>query len=781
LCHETAKALQTNSHEAPMSSEKARQIIDTALPNGGLRMNLGNGRNGVYVAPCERRLECPLEKQGEYLVHTHQPKIITDLSKVEFGIRVDGWRRVVFKTVSDSALAQRELAFYHKVAETESAHVMQLLDEFTDNSAKHVMVFPRMNSLSIQGHDLFDIAYLARQLLIALEDLHRLGIAHLDITPTNLMADPKDGSHIELIDFGLACDLSATESGQLPSRGTCGFVAPEVLSGTAHDLRADIYSAGVVLGMMLQNYLPTVDLRLLGGPLIRSDTTDMIISQIDELLDAYEYTPEQAEFIECQTTFVPKPMPEHRRSSIPSDMKPLAKKAAHDSSQPSVEHVSRPASPPPPPPPAQYPSSPSAPYGARHARTYSDEDDEAAAFAAAFVGGGSSMYSNYCDMDDTDMLPDTSRFTGQSFYSRNSYSTSQLGRYVSNSRTGNELQYAHSIAGCDIDSGIEASYPNSTGYCVSPSTTPVYSASRDPAMHGTTRGNSLPEILESASASHSSSRYAHSKSKKLPFTVSAIRPSASTQSNGSAGSSAARKPGRVPLGVLHAADLLRWTLQAKPQCRPTATQALEHPFLASVVIKPRRRNTSTAVTSYESPSLVARPDAECVAMPTCRPLDATKPHSRAMAMSQDDGLCMACTCHSSTPLLHGGENMEGSAMESARMMMVCAEPSACSTKVASPSASKSPSPDSSVSSSVRDEGIFKNSGVCEIHVWEREMYSRLSRASHRGYDRMGDDRHHYGGGYASSNNACDDEVSHFYSAKTGYDDDDEDHLTSYYY
>ncbi|KAJ1941088.1 hypothetical protein EC988_006857, partial [Linderina pennispora] len=45
LCHEAAKAVQTNSHEAPMSSEKARQIIDTVLPNGGLRMNLGNGRN----------------------------------------------------------------------------------------------------------------------------------------------------------------------------------------------------------------------------------------------------------------------------------------------------------------------------------------------------------------------------------------------------------------------------------------------------------------------------------------------------------------------------------------------------------------------------------------------------------------------------------------------------------------------------------------------------------------------------------------------------------------
>ncbi|KAJ1944799.1 hypothetical protein EC988_005899, partial [Linderina pennispora] len=417
----------------------------------------------------------------------------TDLSKVEFGIRVDGWKRVVFKTVNDSMLAQRELSFYHMVAGTESEHVMQLLDEFADNSSKHVMVFPRMNPLNIQGRDLFDIAYLARQLFIALEDLHRLGIAHLDITPTNLMADPKDPSHIELIDFGLACDLSATESGRLPSRGTCGFVAPEVLSGEAWDLRADIYSAGVVLGMMLQNYLPTVELRLLGGPLIRSDTTDVIISQIDELLDAYEYTPGQAEFIERQTTFAPKAVPEHRRSSIPNDMKPPAKKATGEDPRPQADHTAHTTT----SPPAQHPSSPPRSYMPRHTHTYSDEDNEAAAFAAAFVGGGSSMYSGYCDMDDTNMLPDAGRPTGQTFYSRSSYSTSQLGCYVSNSKSDSEPRYAHSIGGCDIDidSGIETSYPNSTGYYVSPSTTPVHLSSRDPTTYGATRGNSLPEIL----------------------------------------------------------------------------------------------------------------------------------------------------------------------------------------------------------------------------------------------------------------------------------------------
>ncbi|KAJ2791233.1 hypothetical protein H4R21_006354, partial [Coemansia helicoidea] len=282
------------SHEEPASRDHTRE----------LRMNLGGGRNAVYVAPCEQHLECPLDKKGKYVVHTNRPKIMTDMSKVEFGICIDDWRRLVFKTVNDPALAKRELSFYRKIAPSRSPHLIHPLDEFTDNQGRHVMVFPRMNSACILGHDLAVVAHIAHQLFAALRDLHCLGIAHMDITPTNLMTDPNDASHIEVIDFGLACDVAETTDGRLPSRGTCGFVAPEVLAGSARDLRADTYSAGVVLGMMLQQFLPTINLRLLGGPLVRSDTTDDIVGQLDELLEAYQYRPALADFVECATTFV---------------------------------------------------------------------------------------------------------------------------------------------------------------------------------------------------------------------------------------------------------------------------------------------------------------------------------------------------------------------------------------------------------------------------------------------------------------------------------------------
>ncbi|RKP39777.1 hormonally up-regulated Neu-associated kinase, partial [Dimargaris cristalligena] len=86
-----------------------------------------------------------------------------------------------------------------------------------------------------------------KQLLTALVGVHHKHITHLDINPANLMSDGND--NLVLIDFGLASKCSAGQC--LPSCGTPGFVAPEVLAGTGTGPKADMYSVGVVLGMML--------------------------------------------------------------------------------------------------------------------------------------------------------------------------------------------------------------------------------------------------------------------------------------------------------------------------------------------------------------------------------------------------------------------------------------------------------------------------------------------------------------------------------------------------
>ncbi|KAJ2090896.1 hypothetical protein IW138_002299 [Coemansia sp. RSA 986] len=713
-----------------------------------LRMNLGNGRNAIYVAPCERHLECPLDKVGKYLIHTNKSKIMTDMSKVEFGICVDGWNRVVFKTVNDPELSARELYFHNKIAASRSEHLVRLLDKFTDNADKHVMVFPRMTSAEIYGHDLFDIAYIARQLFVALEELHSLGIAHLDITPTNLMSDPNDSSHIEVIDFGLACDISITDDGYLPSRGTCGFVAPEVLSGSSKDLRADIYSAGVVLGMMLQKYLPTVNLRLLGGPLVRSDTTDGVIAKVDELLEAYKYDPEPASFVDCNTTFT---QPTHSSAEAVGTTDSNGSAEARLPNQPAVTiaHLTD---------NTVYKKEASN----RNSRCYFDKsDDEAAACAAAYMGGGSIFggYGSYSD-DENDSYPGSNGKTGtntSNTCNSRSYSNSGNDSRAYGARTGPEPLFRHSNASEmaleQFGQSMNAFESRERYYTASPNNTPVYARSLNEAASSSVHEHSdIQDILDSSPSTSSNIRYAssiptvHGSARNYgplalqTYRAVTIRTASSTQSNASSGNNGndckehVKKPGKVPEAVLHAADLLRWTLQANPQCRPTATQALDHPFLASVGIKRKRHrasvNSSPAVSMQDDTSdflITGNDQFSRGAQQNIRSGDCNRGCSKPAP--KDGSMFVPCGDNPAKLALYKTKRSDSGVAAERNPGMdspMCDE--ACGSYTGSLiSADCSGSRSSSVETAIqRDQGMFKNAAMKDIHLWEREMHSRLA-------------------------------------------------------
>ncbi len=110
--------------------------------------------------------------------------------------------------------------------------------------------------------------WIARQVASALSHAHQSGIIHRDIKPANiLLTEVPEGSAIpdgvpfaKVADFGLAfhsklpADSNITEPGT--TLGTPAFVAPEQLSDTHVDHRADIYSLGATIYQMLQSAAP---------------------------------------------------------------------------------------------------------------------------------------------------------------------------------------------------------------------------------------------------------------------------------------------------------------------------------------------------------------------------------------------------------------------------------------------------------------------------------------------------------------------------------------------
>lgn len=91
---------------------------------------------------------------------------------------------------------------------------------------------------------------LIRDMVEAIEFVHKQGYIHRDICPRNFIVAP-DYKSLKLIDFGLT--LPATEPFQQPGNrtGTPLYMAPEVVRRRTTDHRLDIFSFGVTVYQML--------------------------------------------------------------------------------------------------------------------------------------------------------------------------------------------------------------------------------------------------------------------------------------------------------------------------------------------------------------------------------------------------------------------------------------------------------------------------------------------------------------------------------------------------
>lgn len=141
------------------------------------------------------------------------------------------------------------------VYETDNSYYL-LLELFSGGNLKEM--------LKKEGHlNERKAAFIMRQVLKALQHLHKNKIIHRDIKPDNILFRQsdifRDQKQVAIADFGLST-FSDSEQLLYPKCGTPGFAAPEVINykkGTErYSNKCDLYSFGVTLYYVLTTRLP---------------------------------------------------------------------------------------------------------------------------------------------------------------------------------------------------------------------------------------------------------------------------------------------------------------------------------------------------------------------------------------------------------------------------------------------------------------------------------------------------------------------------------------------
>ncbi|KAF9169330.1 hypothetical protein BGX20_010469 [Mortierella sp. AD010] len=292
--HSSSQIIHPNRQHKKTRSIHLADKFQDAMSSPQLQSSL-NGTFGNSETSAQARDDAQSEESDYH-----------DLSTIEFGIRITDFMPLAFKTVSVSGLAERELELLRDIHCL--PNVIQLQDSFVNDNGDTVLVLPMLKRFDCNAvnESICSVRKVIKQVLTGLAAVHAKNIVHLDINPSNLMVTHTKRDVI-IIDFGLSTTVNRKGTNSIPVCGTTGYIAPEILNrqnyGDYDPTGADIYSLGIVLGEMLEPYIPDCDLHYFGSKYLAPENTKTTVSLLNGFISQTSVYPrvliQAADLLKC--------------------------------------------------------------------------------------------------------------------------------------------------------------------------------------------------------------------------------------------------------------------------------------------------------------------------------------------------------------------------------------------------------------------------------------------------------------------------------------------------
>ena len=204
------------------------------------------------------RQRTPLDR---YLVPSWEPFQQGISGRIVSGTEKKTGLPVAFKIIdiSNDSLREvygRERHFLSKLRN--KGEFVQLIDSFIIGNSG-VLVMERKSfdlyDRSDSGFSLSSLRRILFQIAVCLRNLHRLGIAHLDVKPENVLVDNND--NVSLCDFGTAVEPYKKQL-FFDCVGSHFYLSPEVLQAYYgyNAFPADVWSLGILFHVVISGTFP---------------------------------------------------------------------------------------------------------------------------------------------------------------------------------------------------------------------------------------------------------------------------------------------------------------------------------------------------------------------------------------------------------------------------------------------------------------------------------------------------------------------------------------------